>query len=136
MEEYGDDYETILYDRFYMPTKNDVVNVSKKKFKKDFGDRTGSCMLEKLEETLTKHEENNNVLYNISRFREDCAVAICTESTESRIKNQDNDIMFLYASGNCDVYDHKVYFFVTQTAAGGLPIGCILRTVKNLICLM
>ncbi|KAH1014402.1 hypothetical protein HUJ04_003243 [Dendroctonus ponderosae] len=46
MEVYGDNYESILYDRFYMPTKNDVANLWKKKFKEDFDKRTSSHMLE------------------------------------------------------------------------------------------
>lgn len=39
--------------------------------------------------------------------------------------------MFVDASGNCDVQDHKVYFFLTQSAAGGIPLGCILSSSQK-----
>lgn len=44
---------------------------------------------------------------------------------------QASEVVFVDATGNCDTEDHKVYVFLTQSSAGGIPIGCILSSSQK-----
>ncbi|KAJ8912471.1 hypothetical protein NQ315_014571 [Exocentrus adspersus] len=132
MEELGNEYENQLLDRHNIPTKTDVQTLWRKHFKDNYGPRTGEGMLLQLENCLKAALEANNTLYKINCHEGDYCVAICTPIMQRAEKlPQASEIMFVDASGNCDVQDHKVYFFLTQSAAGGIPLGCILSSSQK-----
>ena len=89
-------------------------------------------MLLKLEELLKFHENNISVRFKISVQNEEYAIALCTPIMQRTLElPQCSEIMFVDATGNCDNQNHKVYFFVTQSAAGGLPVGCIISSSQK-----
>ena len=44
---------------------------------------------------------------------------------------QSSEILFVDATSNCDVQNHELYFFATQSPAGGIPLGCTITTSQK-----
>ncbi|KAK5641384.1 hypothetical protein RI129_009931 [Pyrocoelia pectoralis] len=134
MEELGDSYEDYLLDRHYFPTKNDFSTLWKANFKKSFGDRSGQKMLEHLEKNLQNSFEMQNVLYKISRVGDHYSVSTCTPIMQrvARCLVQASEVLFVDATSNCDVQNHKLYFFATHSPAGAIPVGCIISSSQKL----
>lgn len=129
MEEWGDEYNTLSADRHYFPNKTDFQNLWAKHFKSNYGERTGVAMFNKLEENLT----NSKVSYKISYIDNHYAISLCTPIMKraSNLLAQSSEILFVDATSNCDVQNHKIYFFATQSAVGGIPLGCIISTSQK-----
>lgn len=144
METFGNDYDEIMPDRHYFPTKNDFSNIWKKYFKESFGARSGKDMLD----TLNKNLSSTETLFKIQEISEHYTVSLCTPMMQraASLLIQTSEVLFVDATGNCDVQNHKLFFFVTQSSVGGIPVGCVITTsektevfdvaVKNLIEIM
>lgn len=127
MDSLGDDYSSVASDRSIFPTKTDIQTLWRKHFRTNFGEKSGEGMLKQLEINLKEAHENDGVLYGITTLENDYAVALCTPLMQRALKLPTvNEIMLVDSSGNCDVQNHKIYFFIIQTPAGGLPIGSII----------
>lgn len=144
METLGNDYDEMMSDRHYFPTKNDFSNIWKKYFKASFGARSGKDMLAALEKNLS----STDTLYKIEQISEHYVVSLCTPMMQraASLLVQTSEILFVDGTGNCDIENHKLFFFVTQSSVGGIPVGCVITTsekrevfdvaVKNLIEIM
>ncbi|KAK5646086.1 hypothetical protein RI129_004550 [Pyrocoelia pectoralis] len=44
---------------------------------------------------------------------------------------QASEVLFVDATSNCDVQNHKLYFFATHSPAGGIPVGCIISSSQK-----
>lgn len=87
-------------------------------------------MFLQLEENL-KH--SIDPVYKISHNEEDYAVSLCTSIMQRAARHlvQSSEILFVDATSNCDVQNHKLYFFATQSPAGGIPLGCIITNSQK-----
>lgn len=129
MDLLGDDYSIKVSDRSIFPTKTDVQTLWRKNFKGNFGEKTGEGMMKQLEANLNEAQKNEGILYGITRIEDNYAVALCTPLMQRTLKLPTvNELLLVDSSGNCDSQNHKIYFFIIQTPAGGLPIGCIIST--------
>lgn len=129
MEQYGDDFSIMSADRANFPTKNDFKYLWKVNFANKFGPRNENEMLSFLEQNLT----NSDVSHKIDKLEEHYIVALCTPIMQRVGKSvlQSSEIIFVDSTGNCDVDNHKVYFFATQSPIGGLPLGCLVSTSEK-----
>lgn len=129
MDLLGEDYCSKVSDRSIFPTKTDVQTLWRKNFKENFGEKTGDGMMKQLEKNLNEAQNNDGVLYGITRTENNYAIALCTPLMQRTLKLPTaNELLLVDSSGNCDSQNHKIYFFIIQTPAGGLPVGCILST--------
>ncbi|CAH1114922.1 unnamed protein product [Psylliodes chrysocephalus] len=107
MELYGNKYNEKNFYRFYFPTKSDVRNLWQKTLKQQYGERTEFIMLKKLQEILSS---KNGTLFKIVQVGDQYAASISTPLMQSAQKlPQVLEILFVHATGNCDLQDHKVY---------------------------
>lgn len=44
---------------------------------------------------------------------------------------QASEILFVGATGNCDIENHKLFFFVTQSSIDGIAVGCVIITTEK-----
>ncbi|KAJ8961314.1 hypothetical protein NQ314_005963 [Rhamnusium bicolor] len=130
MEELGDKYDEVVCDRYYFPSKEDFTNLWRSHFKGQYGDRSGENMFFQLEENL-KH--SIDTVYKITHNEEDYAVSLCTPIMQRAARHlvQSSEILFVDATSNCDVQNHQLYFFATQSPAGGIPLGCIITNSQK-----
>lgn len=130
MEELGDQYENFVADRYYFPKKSDFSNLWNVNFKKHYGERSGGQMFFQLEDNLSKA---NGVLYKIGYVGDHYTVSLCTPIMQRAAceLRQSSEILFVDATSNCDVQNHKLYFFATQSPAGGVPLGCIITSSQK-----
>ncbi|XP_030756962.1 uncharacterized protein LOC115882853 [Sitophilus oryzae] len=129
MEEMGDKYEEMILDRHFFPTKTDFSNLWTAHFKNNYGERIGKGMLLALENNLQK---NKSTLSKIIRVGDNYTICLCTPIMQraAHYLTQATEILFVDASGNCDVQNHKIYFFATQSPVGDIRVGCIISMIN------
>lgn len=72
-------------------------------------------MFLKLEETLAFHKDKSNLYYKIISLHDDklCCTYFFTPVMQRALEIPPaNEIIFVDDSGNCDVYNHKIYVLV------------------------
>ncbi|XP_060517963.1 uncharacterized protein LOC132696883 [Cylas formicarius] len=131
VEEFGDEHASKMRDRHFFPTKNDVgtiwkMNDMKNKFDECFASFANT--LTNLESILRGYDSAN---YKIVTAGDQYAVVLQTPLMIRALK-QMSEVLFVDASGCCDVKDHKIYFFLTLASVGCLPIACVICSSSKL----
>lgn len=75
MEELGDQYDNLVADRYYFPTKFNFSNLWKANFKSYYGERSGDEMFTQLENNLSN---TSGVLYKIGHVGEHYTISLFT----------------------------------------------------------
>lgn len=128
---YPEDYEEKLADGRYNPTPNIFQHLFHAEFHNVYGSKSGALMVLDVEKMLTDYNKNCEGKTAIKLSAEKNAVetiCICTPimTRAHCLLKQSQELVLVDATGNMDKLNHRVYFFVTPTVAGGVPLGCII----------
>ncbi|XP_076270680.1 uncharacterized protein LOC143202773 [Rhynchophorus ferrugineus] len=125
-EEFGVDNKSKMSDRHYFPKRNDISTLWKThNFKEKSENRNRDDVLKNLENLLNSYHKMNGTLYRISIENDNYVVCICTPLMQRAVQ-QISEVFFIDSSNSYEMKEYKLYFILTQSSVGALPISCII----------
>ncbi|KAG1662450.1 hypothetical protein GQR58_020947 [Nymphon striatum] len=118
--------------------KDELLALYRQVFDKAYGAASGKKMFTDLEGAIGKY--NGEMGEDCGRVKEvngKIAVALCTPLMK-RVHQKhkySGELVFIDASGGMDRYDCRIFMMLTHSAAGGLPLGCLIVTSKSRECI-
>ena len=132
--EHGDKYFEIAADGYYVPSYSKVHKLFEKEFVAKHGpfNDTNFKALESQLEKYNATSEGKASFFKTSD-NEHYFVVICTPIMKRvhKMVQQSSELVMVDASGGMDKQKHRMYVFVTPTAAGGLPLGIIITDTEK-----
>ncbi|GBM16819.1 hypothetical protein AVEN_9402-1 [Araneus ventricosus] len=127
MLEYEDNYYRIGADGKYLPSYSVVNHLFKNEFQKEYGQYSEGEMLQRLKEQLGEYTEKTSGIaeFKYTSGKNHYFVVICAAimlRVHAKLP-QINELIMVDASGGIDKEWHRIYFFVTLCAAGGIPLA-------------
>lgn len=110
----------------------------KKIFNKTYGAASGEEMLHDLEAAIENYNsEQGEMCGKIKDINGKIVIALCTPLMKRVHQNHDysGELVFIDASGGMDRYDCRIFMMLTHSAAGGLPLGCLIVTSESRDCI-
>ena len=132
--QHGDDYYKVAADGHYVPSASKVQKLYESEFKLEYGAMTGNDMIGDLERLLAEYSsKGNGGVAKFGRCNDQYFVAICSPvmARAHQKLSQTSELVMVDAAGGMDRQRHRVYFFVTPTAAGGIPVGVIVSSSEQ-----
>ncbi|XP_031169028.1 uncharacterized protein LOC116059903 isoform X2 [Sander lucioperca] len=134
-EEEGDEYVYAAADRAICPDLQFCYRLYHKIFQKSYSAPSGEKMAVDLRERLARYnEEHGCVCAQIEQTIDgQQVVAICTpvmQRVHTRVQ-QSGEMIFVESLGNCNRKPHRLFLFLTPSAAGGLPLGVLITTSES-----
>ncbi|XP_050498792.1 uncharacterized protein LOC126879645 [Diabrotica virgifera virgifera] len=131
MMEYEDnDYYRIAADGKFLPSISIVTKLFEKEFNSKYGNLTDKENFDHLENLLNEYVKVHSARagFSYTTDKEHYFVVLCTPIMLRIHKTvvQTSEVVMVDASGGVDKQRHRIYFLVTPTAAGGLPLGVII----------
>uniref|UniRef100_A0A6P7F860 Uncharacterized protein LOC114326779 n=1 Tax=Diabrotica virgifera virgifera TaxID=50390 RepID=A0A6P7F860_DIAVI len=131
MMEYEDnDYYRIAADGKFLPSISIVTKLFEKEFNSKYGNLTDKENFDHLENLLNEYVKVHSARagFSYTTDKEHYFIDLCTPIM-LRIHEtvvQTSEVVMVDVSGGVDKQRHRIYFLVTPTAAGGLPLGVII----------
>lgn len=130
MLEYSEKYYEIAADGKFLPSVSIVHKLFEKEFTTEYGPISGEKMFKNLESSLELYVANTGgkAKFQLCDNGENYYIVLCTRimlRVHEKIV-QSSELVMVDASGGVDKQRHRIYFFVTPSAAGGLPLGVII----------
>lgn len=110
----------------------------RKIFDKTCGAASGEQMLHDLEAAIESYNsEQGEVCGIIKDINGEIVIALCTPLMKRVHQNHyySEELVFIDASGGMDRYDCRIFMMLTHSAAGGLPLGCLIVTSESRDCI-
>lgn len=134
MLEYSDKYFEIAADGHYVPSNSIVHKLYEAEFKQQYGSMSGDDMFSDLEKILGDYnEQKSGGCAKFGRCGDQYHVAICSPIMSRAHEKlvQSSELVMVDAAGGIDRQRHRIYFFVTPTAAGGIPLGALITSSEK-----
>ena len=131
-EKFGNDWLTISAQRSINPDKKYVNRLHTSYMKGKFGTINGADAYQKAVEFIAKYNENaGETLASIQQLdnREGTVIVCVVDQFMKRthqIVPQSGQIMFVDCTGSLDRMNHQLLKLMTESPAGGLPLGFIV----------
>ncbi|XP_064628863.1 uncharacterized protein LOC135488258 [Lineus longissimus] len=134
---YDQDYVYEAADRANCPDIQFCHRLYRKIFNKAYGAASGEKMLHDLEAAIESYNsEKGEVCGRIDQVNGKIAIALCSPLMKrvSQKHEYSGELVFIDASGGMDRYDCRIFMLLTHSAAGGLPLGCLIVTSESREC--
>lgn len=126
--EYGEEYYKIASDSAFVPSVSVVHKLFKTEFLGQYGCLSGEGMFNSVVEMLKEYSNESKGVAKYEKFGDHYFIILCTpimlRAHESLV--QTSELVMVDAAGGMDRQRHRIYFFVTPTAAGGVPVNLII----------
>eukprot|EP00057_Strongylocentrotus_purpuratus_P017237 XP_011671711.1 PREDICTED: uncharacterized protein LOC105441859 [Strongylocentrotus purpuratus] len=136
--QYDQDYVYEAADRANCPDTQFCHRLYRKIFDKAYGAASGEKMLSDLEAAIAGYNsEVGEVCAKIDQVNNKIAIALCSPLMKrcSQKHEYSRELVFIDATGGMDRYDCRVFMLLTHSAAGGLPVGCLIVTSESRDCI-
>ncbi|XP_063868277.1 uncharacterized protein LOC135104676 [Scylla paramamosain] len=133
------DYVYEAADRANCPDIQFCHRLYRKIFDKTYGAASGEQMLHDLEAAIESYNsEQGEVCGKIKDINGKIVIALCTPLMKRVHQNHDysGELVFIDASGGMDRYDCRIFMMLTHSAAGGLPLRCLIVTSEWRDCII
>ena len=133
--QYGDEYYKYACDGKYVPSLSIVHHLFYSEFSED-PNLKGEPMFKKLQEKLIKYMAENKGKAVFSYTAENnYFIVICTPLMlrAQEVLQQSKEIILVDSSGGMDKDKNRLYFFITPTAAGGVPLAAVVSDTEKKI---
>ena len=126
--QHGDDYYLYAADGHYIPSLSVVSKLFTKEFTAEYGGTSGTDMFLSVEQLLKSYDENNVCKSVFGHVGSNYFVALCTAlmTRAHELLPQTSELVMVDAAGGLDRQRHRLYLFISPTAAGGVPIGAVV----------
>ncbi|CAH0552534.1 unnamed protein product [Brassicogethes aeneus] len=128
LEENGDKYHEIAADGGRCPTQKWVYDLYYEIFKKEYGEPTGTEMIDSMEKAIKNYNTKCGSECAAIKKTDNLVIAICSPIMK-RVHNYiraSSEIMFVDSSGNMDRHNTRVFLFLCPSVAGALPLGILM----------
>ncbi|KAH1023955.1 uncharacterized protein LOC109543611 [Dendroctonus ponderosae] len=131
-EEYGPNYQTKITDRHNFARRNDISSIYKTHgFKEKYHRYLDlSYTIKNLEEMMHSYEETNGTLFKISSKDDSISICLSTPLMQRNVQ-QMSEVLYIEPS-NDEFKEFRIYFILTETSVGALPISCILTNKHDM----
>lgn len=132
--EKGDDYYLYACDGRFVPTTSKVSKLFYEEFGAEYGHLSGEQMFEGLNRLIENYNSNSigKIKFEKTSNSKNFFIVICTPIMLRAHEKlpQSSELVMVDAAGGMDRQRHRVYFFVTPTAAGGIPLNVIITDTE------
>lgn len=130
---HGDKYYEVAADGQFVPSLSVACKLFNKEFHGEYGSTSGPEMFSTLENMLKDFNDNLGCRTKFGRIEANYYVTICTPlmARAHKLLRQTSELVMVDAAGGLDKQRHRLYLFVTPTAAGGVPIGAIITNSEQ-----
>ena len=124
-------------DSRYLPSSSVAQKLFESEFSQNYGSFSGSEMFATLEAQLEQYNQDNSGSGGKVKFGRvgdsQYFIALCGPlmARGHELVTQAGELVLVHAAGGMDRQKHRVYFFVTPTAAGGIPLGVIVSSSEK-----
>ena len=122
-------YAVVAADRYFCPDLQWCFRLYYKTFKSEYGPQSGDDMIKTLLDCLQQWNSGDSSVAHAVHGNETVLV-ICTplmKRVHSRI-SQSSELVFVDSTGCLDMNSCRVFVFMTNCCAGGLPLGLVVTT--------
>lgn len=129
----SEEYDILVADSSLFPSVSVIQHLFNREFCKLYGSKSGKDMLANLQLFCEDYNKSTTGKAAVLKDGGNLAVAICTPIMQRTAiaLPQANELILVDASGNMDVENHRVYFFVVPCVAGGAPVGCVITDAEK-----
>ncbi|KAE8736590.1 hypothetical protein FOCC_FOCC017955 [Frankliniella occidentalis] len=128
---FGDDYFKHAADGSECPTYKWVYNLFHATYQKKYGQPSGEGMIETLKQFIKDYNDAcGSECAKVATESEDIAVVICSPMMKRahELLRSSGEMVTVDSSGNMDFQNTRVFFFVSPSVAGGIPVGVVFTT--------
>lgn len=129
----SDNYDRLSADSSILPSLSTIQHLFNETFLNVYGVKKGYDVISDLKNLITNYCDTTKGKAALQVIESNVVIAICTPIMQRTIENlpQIHELVLVDASGNMDNLNHRVYFFLSPTVAGGSPIGCIIADAEK-----
>ena len=130
---HGDKYYEFAADGHFVPSLSVACKLFSKEFRGEYGSTSGPEMFSTLENMLTEYNESMGCKTNFGQIADNYYVSMCTPlmTRGHKLLRQTSELVMVDAAGGLDKQRHRLYLFLSPTAAGGVPIGAIITNSEQ-----
>lgn len=123
-----DDYFDMAEDGFYVPTHSQVKYLFAQTFSVS-GVKDANCIRPGIEDLINNYNATNDEgRAEFGRIGDNVFVTICSPIMwrAHKLLPHSSQVAIIETTGSTDKRGHKIYFIVSPTPSGSIPLGCII----------
>lgn len=130
---HGDKYYEFAADGRFVPSLSIACKLFNKEFQGEYGSTSGTEMFSTLENMLAMYNENMGCKTKFGQIGQHYYVTMCTPlmTRVHKLLRQTSELVMVDAAGGLDKQRHRLYLFLSPTAAGGVPVGAVITNTEQ-----
>ena len=130
---HGDRYYEFAADGRYVPSLSVACKLFSKEFVGEYGSTSGAEMFSTLQNMLAAYNDNMGCKTKFGRVGDNYYVSMCTPlmTRAHKLLRQTSELVMVDAAGGLDKQRHRLYLFLSPTAAGDVPIGAVITNSEQ-----
>ncbi|XP_025087192.1 uncharacterized protein LOC112559914 isoform X2 [Pomacea canaliculata] len=132
--EHPDNYIYLASDRSVCPDLSFVYKLYAKVFQKSYGADSGQGLLTAVNSLIENYNNEQKLkCASMELIKDKTVIAVYTPLMRriSEKHRASGELVFIDSTGGVDRYNCRVFLLLTHSAAGGLPLGCIITTSES-----